>query len=138
LSEGITFHVLGLPIAQGSKNQFGGESNAKLLKPWRNDMRVAAFGAMSGYPPWTGPVALRATFIFPRPQTHLRTGKRAGEVKDNAPGWKSSAPDLDKLLRAVGDALTGVAFRDDAQIVDIAATKIYGQTPGVTIHLFSL
>jgi Holliday junction resolvase RusA-like endonuclease len=131
----ITFDVHGLPIAQGSKNQFGGESNAKALRPWRNDIAVAAFDKMSGYPPWSGPVALRAVFVFPRPKTHYRTGKHAGEVKDNAPGWKPSAPDLDKLVRALGDAITGVVIRDDAQIVDIRAIKKWGETPGVTVHL---
>jgi Holliday junction resolvase RusA-like endonuclease len=90
---------------------------------------------MSGYPPWVGPVTLRAVFIFPRPKTHFGTGRNAERVKESAPGWKTTAPDLDKLVRALGDALTGVVFRDDAQIVDIAVTKIYGQTPGVTVRL---
>lgn len=90
---------------------------------------------MSGYPPWAGPVSLRACFVFPRPKHHLRTGKREGEVKENAPGWKTSAPDLDKLVRALGDALTGIVYRDDAQIVDLGVTKIYGQNPGVTVRL---
>lgn len=133
----VEFSVHGLPIAQGSKNQFGGESS-KFLKPWRNDIRVAAFDAMSGYPPWSGGVQLRAVFIFPRPKAHLRTGKHAGEVKASAPGWKTSAPDLDKLIRALGDALTGIVYRDDAQIVGISVTKIYGQTPGVTVSLAAL
>jgi len=134
----VEFTVHGLPIAQGSKNQFGGESNAKALKPWRNDIKVAAFDAMSGYPPWSGGVQLRAVFIFPRPKHHFGTGRNAGEVKASAPGWKTSAPDLDKLVRALGDALTGVVFKDDAQIVGISVTKIWGQTPGVTVKLASL
>jgi len=133
----IEFRVLGLPIAQGSKNQFGGESS-KFLKPWRNDIKVAAFEQMNGEPPWAGPVQLRATFVFPRPQSHYRTGKRAGEVKANAPGWKTSAPDLDKLMRAIGDAMTGVVYRDDAQIVSSAESKIWGQNPGVVIKVFFL
>jgi crossover junction endodeoxyribonuclease RusA len=131
----VEFHVHGLPIAQGSKNQFGGESNAKALRPWRNDISVAAFDQMSGYPPWVGPVALRAVFVFPRPRSHYGSGRNAGKVKDSAPGWKISAPDLDKLVRALGDALSGVVIRDDAQLVDISVTKIYGQNPGVTVHL---
>jgi crossover junction endodeoxyribonuclease RusA len=114
------------------------ESNEKALKPWRNDIRVAAFDAMSGYPPWTGPVGLRAVFVFPRPKTHYRTGRNAGLVKATAPGWKTSAPDLDKLMRALGDAMSGIVYRDDAQIVDVALSKIFGQTPGVMVKLLTL
>lgn len=32
-------------------------------------------------------------------------------------------PDLDKLLRALNDGLTGIAFHDDSQVVYIKATK---------------
>jgi len=35
----------------------------------------------------------------------------------------SPRPDLDKLVRAVGDALSGIAYRDDRQICDIRASK---------------
>jgi Holliday junction resolvase RusA-like endonuclease len=133
----IEFQVHGLPAAQGSKNQFGGEMN-KRLKPWRNDIKVVAFGQMNGEPPWAGPVQVRATFIFPRPQSHYRTGKHAGEVKPNAPGWKTSAPDLDKLMRALFDGMSGIVYRDDAQVVSSAESKIWGQTPGVTVKVFFL
>jgi hypothetical protein len=48
-------------------------------------------------------------------------------VKDSAPRWKSSAPDLDKLCRAIGDVLEQSAIlRNDALIVRWTATKEYG------------
>lgn len=37
----------------------------------------------------------------------------------------SVLPDLDKLVRAVGDALTGIVFTDDARIVRLYAMKHY-------------
>jgi Holliday junction resolvase RusA-like endonuclease len=42
-------------------------------------------------------------------------------------------PDLDKLIRAILDALTGVVWRDDGQVVDIVASKVYADTPGVDV-----
>jgi len=125
---------MGLPAAQGSKTPWGSEAN-KRLPGWRTDMRIAGYAAMRGEAPLGGPVSLRATFTFPRPKHHFGTGKNADRVKDSAPGWKTSAPDLDKLVRALGDALTGVVIRDDALIVDLAVTKIYGQTPGVVVKV---
>jgi Holliday junction resolvase RusA-like endonuclease len=52
-------------------------------------------------------------------------------------GWPTGRPDLDKLVRAVLDALTGLAWADDAQVCDITATKRYDATghPGVAIAL---
>jgi Holliday junction resolvase RusA-like endonuclease len=44
-------------------------------------------------------------------------------------------PDLDKLVRAILDSLTGVVWRDDAQVVDIVARKVYAETPGVDIAI---
>jgi Holliday junction resolvase RusA-like endonuclease len=41
------------------------------------------------------------------------------------PREKRSRPDLDKLIRAVGDALTGVLWTDDAQIVTWSTGKGY-------------
>jgi crossover junction endodeoxyribonuclease RusA len=37
--------------------------------------------------------------------------------------YPAKKPDVDKLLRAVCDALSGIAFIDDAQIVAIGGTK---------------
>ena len=39
----------------------------------------------------------------------------------------TTMPDIDKLARCALDALTGIVFRDDAQIVDLHATKRYGE-----------
>ena len=141
----VEFQVAGLPIGQGSKTYVptpagprSKESNEKKLRPWRNDVADAAQRAMGDRAPFHQPISLRATFVFPRPQSHYGSGRNAGSVKPSAPGWKTSTPDLDKLVRAVGDALSGICFRDDAQIVDLAVTKIYGQHPGVTVRVRAL
>ena len=38
-------------------------------------------------------------------------------------------PDLDKLARALLDALIGVAFVDDQQVVSLTVRKVYGAAP---------
>jgi Holliday junction resolvase RusA-like endonuclease len=40
-------------------------------------------------------------------------------------------PDLDKLLRSVGDSLTGTVIRDDSRIIAIHAQKLYADARGV-------
>jgi crossover junction endodeoxyribonuclease RusA len=45
-------------------------------------------------------------------------------------------PDLDKLVRAVLDALSEAGvWRDDAQVVSVVARKAYGSAPGLTVEI---
>lgn len=44
-------------------------------------------------------------------------------------------PDLDKLVRCILDALTGIVYEDDCQVVTVLATKAWGETPGVRIQV---
>ncbi len=67
--------------------------------------------------PLEGPVSLDVTFYMPRPKAHFRTGKRAGELKPNAPTWSTGKPDRDNLDKALLDGLTNAGFfRDDCQV----------------------
>lgn len=135
----IDITVPGVPQQQGSKNQFGGESNAKSLKPWRAsvaDKAREAFTYSSAL--IREPVILYVLFRYPRPKGHYRTGKNAHVLRDDAPAFKDTAPDLDKLLRAVGDALTGVVISDDKLIVRVDASKVYAEFAGADITVRTL
>ena len=131
----ISFSVLGLPVPQGSKNPWGGEAS-KRLKPWRNDMMVAARRAMDERRQvlLLEPVDVHLQFCFPRPRAHFGTGRNAGKLKESAPVYVAKAPDLDKLIRAVGDALTHSGIlHDDGQIAILVATKVYDRPHGVKV-----
>jgi Holliday junction resolvase RusA-like endonuclease len=69
--------------------------------------------ANAGCEPMSGPVSLIAIFFMPKPKTVTRL-------------LPSVKPDLDKLIRAIGDAATksGV-INDDSQICEIVAHKVY-------------
>jgi len=72
-------------------------------------------------------IFLSVTFLMPRPKSLPK--KVHQDVK---------RPDLDKLIRAVMDALTGIYYQDDSQVVLISATKNYvgkNDTPGVDIRI---
>jgi crossover junction endodeoxyribonuclease RusA len=119
----IRFTAHGVAAPQGSKNQFGGESS-KRVKPWREDVARAAGMAMDGQPAFDGPVDVVVRFRFTRPKLHFRAN---GELKENAPKYVTSRAggDIDKLLRALADAMTGIVYLDDAQIVSVWADKMY-------------
>ena len=67
---------------------------------------------------------LTVTFMFKRPKGHI---SKKGGVVPSAPLHHTKAPDLDKLCRAIGDAIsiTGILMDNDSSIVEIRAVKKY-------------
>jgi Holliday junction resolvase RusA-like endonuclease len=96
------------------------------LKPWRNDVGREATIAMRGESGMAlGPVWVALDFTFDRPKSHFRTGKYASLRRQTAPASHTTKPDLDKLVRAACDALTGIVWQDDSQVHRISASKRY-------------
>ncbi len=134
----LAFTVDGTPAPQGSKTignaagrAFVREDN-RATEPWRNAVAWSARRAMDGRRPMEGPLRLVLVFTFGRPRSHYGTGRNAGRLRPSAPVFHDRRPDLDKLVRAVGDALTGIAVVDDAAFVELVASKRYG-SPGVSV-----
>ena len=128
----VSFTVHGVPAPQGSKAPWGGESNPR-TRPWRAAVTAEAAAAMGERVFIDGPIHLSCTFYFPRPKSHYRTGKNAGRLKDTAPHYHANKPDLDKLIRAIGDSLSGVVFRDDSEVVAMRPIKYWGEPARVEI-----
>ena len=90
-----------------------------------------------------GPLQVSFGFDLARPKSHFGTGRNAGKLKASASQWVGNAPDLDKLIRAVMDAITdsGVWWFDDGQVAQLSASKKYcseGEVPGVTVAIMEL
>jgi Holliday junction resolvase RusA-like endonuclease len=129
----LTFVVPGVPVPQGSKQPWGAEVNPH-VKSWRASVaEVAAAAMLDG--PFIGPVSVVADFHFPRPKGHYGTGRNATVLKERAPRYHGSMPDLDKLQRALGDALKGVVLRDDSQIALWMTSKVYSTKPRVEVRV---
>jgi Holliday junction resolvase RusA-like endonuclease len=145
----LEFKVDGLPVPQGSTKSFivkgkGGAKDRvatthanKGTEAWRADIRLAAkarneevFEGDRFYVPKdkkgiSDGVNITVTFFFPRPK-----GKPKGRM--------TTRPDIDKLIRAVLDALTSVLFEDDSQVDEMTIIKSYqaeGYAPGAIIRV---
>lgn len=138
----LVIHVVGTPVAQGSKvaNRHGGgvrDSNAKKLKPWRAEVAgiVADTIASTGWQTLDEACEVEISFFHARPQAHFGTGRNAGVLKPSAPCWKATAPDVDKLTRAILDSLTTAqAFRDDGRVARLVVEDRYAdQATGARI-----
>lgn len=108
------------PPTQGSLTAYSAgvlvDTHAKVLKPYRK-MVADAYMEQDGafYDQYT-PIGISATFYLKKPK----------KPKANLPS--SKGVDLDKAARALGDALTGVAYYDDCQIVRWDICKAYCAT----------
>lgn len=131
--------VAGRPAPQGSKRylgQRGGKAvaveSSKALPAWRADVRDAVEKLVDGRPPTTGPVLVALVFVMPRP---------ASTPKSRTPP-AVKRPDLDKLTRAVLDAIGSAgAWGDDSQVTDLHAAKRIARVderPGVWIEVTPL
>ncbi len=138
----INFFVPGTPAPGGSKRPIKHKHTGKVVviddakgnKAWRD--RVAAF-AFEHYTsePLKGPLSLRLMFIVTRPKGHYRTGRNSHALRDSAPKWPTVKPDVTKLVRALEDALKGITWEDDSQVVTQWATKVYGSRPGCYVTI---
>jgi crossover junction endodeoxyribonuclease RusA len=117
------FFVSGRPIPQGSLKFIRGNAihvRAKDLGLWRADIAKVARSIILERAQYGVELSLVFTLNKPKTVTRLEPFKR---------------PDIDKLCRAVLDALTGVAYEDDQQVTKLTAVKEYGETEGVTIRI---
>ena len=126
-----------VPAPQGSKRHVGNGvmvESCKTVKQWR--AAVADAAVQQGATPLAGTVEMDAVFVFPRPRSHYGTGKNADKLKASAPELHSVRPDVSKLLRSTEDALSSLAYQDDARIARTTACKRYaaqGELPGALI-----
>ena len=130
--DSFSFFVPGEPITEGSTKAFASgqrvvvtHDRGRELDQWRLRVaRAAKAAAEAAYwePRYDGPVEVWTEFRLPRPKSVPKSRQ-----------WPHVKPDLDKLQRAVGDALApykrpGV-LRDDSRIVEWRASKCYAGGP---------
>lgn len=124
----IEFEILGLPTPQGSKTRMPNgamiegrsKGQRERHRSWRDSVATAArdiADTLDG--PLDGALTLEVEFRFPMPKSRKKAVREAGFCP------KTSAPDLDKCLRALGDGMeAGGLIRSDALIATVTAVKL--------------
>ena len=115
----IAFTVTGDPQTKGSAKAFRHNGTGRIIvsndnprcKAWQTNVAWQAKGAMAGRRPEPGPVRVEVMFTVARPPTSRLLVPRL---------------DVDKLLRALLDGMTGVVYVDDSQVVEATARKAWG------------
>jgi crossover junction endodeoxyribonuclease RusA len=132
----LTFRVYGVAVPKGNMRAFlkrgmkfpiVTETN-RSVKSWQQLVSEGASRALNDVPPDQRQliafgVRVTVCFFLPRPKRHGKVGVFVAHCK---------APDLDKLSRAVLDALSHVVYYDDAQVTELIAGKYYTSTGGAS------
>jgi len=133
----IRFFVPGIPRTAGSKRGFVNPRNGRVIitednkrsKEWRTAVAWAASDRIKL--PLEGPLTVTFEFQFIRPKGHY--GSKG--LRPSAPAHPAVRPDLLKCARSTEDAMSGLAYRDDAQIVHETLIKRYGYQAGAWITI---
>ena len=137
MNDKVVIVVQSAGAPQGSKRHLGNGvmiESSQRVKPFRQDVKYAAADVIPSNWDRTADIGVKVDFHFRRPQSHL-TSK--GALTKNAPLYPigRNVGDLDKLCRALLDALTGVAFHDDSQVVDLTSRKRYSDSDQTIITI---
>jgi Holliday junction resolvase RusA-like endonuclease len=155
----IQFTVIGRPVTKGSTTSFAAKHKDRSLvlrkngnpvivtrnaagargRTWENAVATCALEAREqagGRIARGEPVGVEVIFYQPRGVGHFGTGRNAHLLKASAPTHPAVRPDVDKYLRAVLDALTGVLYADDGQVTTVRAEKRYGEPARAEIRVW--
>jgi Holliday junction resolvase RusA-like endonuclease len=126
----IKISVRGNPQTKGSARAFYRKgmrfpvvtNDNRKCKSWEADIKLMA-QLKAPKTLWTGAVILNVRFYLKKPKSAPKRRRL----------WHTKKPDTDKMLRAIKDALTGVIYKDDSQVVMATPSKDYAENTGVVI-----
>ena len=110
----FAFAIVGTPVSAQTRNR-------RRLQAWKDQVRNAARAAWpSGTPPVIGELAVKITYFY-----------------------ELDTPDVDNIIKPIQDALNGVAYTDDRQVVSTQSLKkqldgafrVRGVSPELAVHL---
>ena len=123
------FEVRGTPQPKGSARAFVRKGRAIVtsdnpaVRRWEDTIRFVLQDWPHGI--LTGSVSLVMMFTLVRPRSVSAKRRPFPTVK----------PDLSKLYRGAEDAMTGIVFADDAQVIEALVGKVYGEAPGLRCEI---
>jgi Holliday junction resolvase RusA-like endonuclease len=131
----VNFVVDGVPIPKlrprfAKRGNFVQAYTPKKTKDYESLVMDAAVLAMGSAQPLTTPIAIYLYIKLPIPASYSK--KR---VRDCIEGYEmpTKKPDWDNVAKAITDALNGICYVDDSQIVNAHVKKVYSHTPGVDV-----
>lgn len=125
----LAFTVPGDPVAKERPRFAASKGRVRTYTPpatvrYENTVRLAARVALAGAAPPAGPLRVRLA-LWIEPPASWSKRRRADALAGLIAATKK--PDADNVAKAILDGCNGVAFADDAHIVELTVSKRYGE-----------
>jgi len=141
----VTFTVKGTPVAKGRPRSFTfadktgktriGHHTPKKTVTYEGLVHATAVQAMGAREPFTGPVQMIVRMAFLPSESWPKWKKQLVVSNMVMPTGK---PDIDNVVKAVKDAIKGVVYMDDSQVVRAGLIKEYGPYAEINVKVKQL
>lgn len=128
----VIYSVYGIPQGKG-RPRFTRQGRAytpKKTMDYEEEIRLMAQKAMGSTELLETPVSVYVYCNFPVPQSYSKKRTEACLKGSERPTKK---PDLDNIAKAFCDAMNGVVYKDDSQVVSLHVTKRYDAIASVHV-----
>lgn len=138
--DAVRFFVPGKPQGKGRPRAVARGKFVRMYTPektasYESTVALAASQAMGSRAPIVGPVSVVMGIALPVPASWSKR-KQASALDGIV--LPTTKPDADNVVKAVFDAINGVVWGDDTQVVDLRLIKRYAPTPGVSMRVTPL
>ena len=137
----ISFTIPGAPVGKGRprfarRGNFVTTYTPERTASYENLVKFHAAMAMkNGKPLLKGALSVLFSIHAPIPASWSKKQKEAALKQELRPTTK---PDLDNCAKLLADAMNGIVYDDDKQIVDMLVRKQYSDTPRVEIKVMEV
>ena len=129
----IKFVVMGTPVAKGRPRmtKYGHAFTPQKTKDYEA-LVVESYKSQvkNGYT--EEPIEIDLLFCFEIPKSYSK--KRRLDIQSGKEKY-TKKPDIDNLIKSILDGLNGVAFKDDNQVINITASKVYSDIARVEVEI---
>jgi Holliday junction resolvase RusA-like endonuclease len=129
------FTVYGEPVGKGrprfaKRGNFVSTYTPQKTKTYEDEIRLMAKAAMGSSEPLETPVTVAIYIRVGIPVSYTKQMKKYALEGILKPTKK---PDADNVLKCFLDAMNGIVYLDDKQVVNIHLTKVFAETPAVEV-----
>jgi len=130
------FTVPGRPVGKGRPRVTRRGITYTPKKTRDYEALVKGYARAASVEPLEGPVSITVHFTLLMAKSWPKVKRRAFAGK-----YVSQHPDLDNMLKAIMDALDGIAYNKDSQVASIHASKMWTDNPkleGANVYIDAL
>jgi len=129
------FTVYGEPVGKqrprfARRGNFVSTYTPQKTKTYEDEIRMMAKAAMGSSEPLDTPVTVAIYIRVGIPASFSKQKRKDALANIEKPTKK---PDADNILKCFMDAMNGIVYLDDKQVVNIHLTKVYAETPVVEV-----